>query len=107
TPLVRFPCGSTSTRRTRRSPRASEAARLIVVVVLPTPPFWLTTAMILPITICLAMTYVGTTPLISVVRPNMGCASVCSFEPYGEDTRSVLGRQHCSTWNTLQPPKNG
>ncbi len=32
----------------RRSLAASEAARLIAVVVLPTPPFWLATAMILP-----------------------------------------------------------
>jgi len=45
TPLVRLPCGSTSTSRTRWSTSASEAARLIVVVVLPTPPFWLATAM--------------------------------------------------------------
>ena len=28
---------------------ASEAARLMAVVVLPTPPFWLATAIILPI----------------------------------------------------------
>src|SRR5690349_10813162 len=46
TPLVRLPCGSTSTRRTRRSASAREAARLMVVVVLPTPPFWLATARI-------------------------------------------------------------
>ena len=39
TPLVRLPWGSTSTRRTRRSANASEAARLMVVVVFPTPPF--------------------------------------------------------------------
>ena len=49
TPLVRLACGSTSTRRTRRSARASDAPRLMAVVVLPTPPFWLATAIILPI----------------------------------------------------------
>src|SRR5258708_1696017 len=49
TPLDRFPCGSTSTSRTRRPASAREAARLIVVVVLPTPPFWLATARKRPI----------------------------------------------------------
>src|SRR5699024_12746041 len=39
-------CGSTSTTSTRRS-LASTAARFIAVVVLPTPPFWFTTATIL------------------------------------------------------------
>lgn len=37
--------GSRSTTRTRAPCRASEAARLTVVVVLPTPPFWLATTM--------------------------------------------------------------
>src|SRR2546421_329382 len=40
-------CGSRSSRRTRRPLRANAAARLTVVVVLPTPPFWLAIAMIL------------------------------------------------------------
>ena len=35
------PCGSKSTSSTLRPNSASEAPRLIVVVVLPTPPFWL------------------------------------------------------------------
>src|SRR3954449_7729302 len=35
------PCGSKSTRSTLRPYSASDAPRLIVVVVLPTPPFWL------------------------------------------------------------------
>src|SRR5436190_19337609 len=50
TPLVRLLWGSRSTRRTRRSATASDAARLIAVVVFPTPPFWLATATILAIT---------------------------------------------------------
>src|SRR6266536_5589773 len=33
-------------RRVRRSASASPAARLMAVVVLPTPPFWLTTVMV-------------------------------------------------------------
>src|ERR1044072_4847588 len=35
------PCGSKSTSSTLRPNSASEAPRLMVVVVLPTPPFWL------------------------------------------------------------------
>src|SRR5271170_1587459 len=43
-PTESAPCGSKSTRRTRRPCSARAAPRLIVVVVLPTPPFWLQTA---------------------------------------------------------------
>src|SRR6185312_187682 len=44
-PMVAFPWGSRSMSRTRRRVAAREAARLTAVVVLPTPPFWLATAM--------------------------------------------------------------
>ena len=45
-PTDRAPCGSgESTRRTLRPPRPARLRRLIVVVVLPTPPFWLHIAM--------------------------------------------------------------
>ena len=44
-PVVALPCGSRSTTRTRCSFSASAAPRFTVVVVLPTPPFWLATAM--------------------------------------------------------------
>src|SRR6185369_15016198 len=40
-PIVALPCGSRSTTSTRWPMRARPAARLTVVVVLPTPPFWL------------------------------------------------------------------
>src|SRR5258706_194589 len=40
----RFACASMSTSTTRRPCRASAAPRLAQVVVLPTPPFWLITA---------------------------------------------------------------
>ena len=46
TPLVRLPCGSMSTISTFRSARATDAAKLIAVVVFPTPPFWFVTAKI-------------------------------------------------------------
>src|SRR6185295_15035547 len=48
-PEVAFPCGSASTRRTRCPQEAITAARLTAVVVFPTPPFWLATAMDLAI----------------------------------------------------------
>src|SRR5690625_7299520 len=40
-PADSAPWGSRSTTRTRRPYSASAAARLMVLVVLPTPPFWL------------------------------------------------------------------
>src|SRR5215472_15117921 len=43
-PTDRAPCGSKSTSSTRRPTSASAAPRLMVVVVLPTPHFWLQTA---------------------------------------------------------------
>src|SRR5580698_5392382 len=46
-PLVLLAWGSQSMRRVLRPSRARAAARLMAVVVLPTPPFWLTTAMTL------------------------------------------------------------
>src|SRR5271168_476923 len=44
-PPVELAWGSQSMRRVGRPSRAMAAARLMAVVVLPTPPFWLTTAM--------------------------------------------------------------
>src|SRR5947209_3070666 len=43
--IVRLPCGSMSTHRTRWPSSAKAAARFSVVVVLATPPFWLANAM--------------------------------------------------------------
>ena len=39
-PMVALPCGSRSTSSTRRFVAPRLAARLTLVVVLPTPPFW-------------------------------------------------------------------
>src|SRR3954447_17276657 len=44
--IERFPCGSMSTHSTRCPCSANAAARLRVVVVFATPPFWLAKAMI-------------------------------------------------------------
>src|SRR3954468_22028736 len=46
-PMVALPCGSRSIISTRWPTLARPAARLTVVVVLPTPPFWLATQKIL------------------------------------------------------------
>ena len=48
-PEVAFACGSASIRSTFFSKTPKDAARLIEVVVFPTPPFWLAIAIILPI----------------------------------------------------------
>src|SRR3954471_18486153 len=45
--IVRLPCGSMSTQRTRWPSSTKATARLRVVVVLATPPFWLAKAMTL------------------------------------------------------------
>src|SRR5918997_1220658 len=52
--IVRLPCGSMSTHSTRWPSSTKAAARLGVVVVLATPPFWLAKAMTLalPVTSC-------------------------------------------------------
>ena len=49
TPLVALDCGSQSTSKVFTSAAANEEARLMAVVVFPTPPFWLATAMTRPI----------------------------------------------------------
>src|SRR5579864_4796502 len=48
-PLDAFDCGSQSMSRVLTSAAAKDEARLIAVVVFPTPPFWLATAMTRPI----------------------------------------------------------
>src|ERR1700743_134986 len=45
--MVALTCGSRVMSRTSRRVAASDAARLTAVVVFPTPPFWLATAMTL------------------------------------------------------------
>src|SRR3954471_7128751 len=48
-PLVEFDCGSQSISRVFTSAAANDEARLMAVVVFPTPPFWLATAITRPI----------------------------------------------------------
>src|SRR5262245_47547204 len=51
--MVALPCGSRSTISTRWPTLARPAERFTVVVVLPTPPFWLATQKILAIVLLL------------------------------------------------------
>src|SRR5262250_2222945 len=48
-PLDAFDCGSQSMSRVLTSAAAKDEARLMAVVVFPTPPFWLATAITRPI----------------------------------------------------------
>src|SRR5882762_6890130 len=50
-PLLAFDCGSQSTSNVFTSAAEMEEARLMAVVVFPTPPFWLATAMMRPMII--------------------------------------------------------
>src|SRR5579862_7039425 len=92
TPLVRLPCGSMSTRRTRRSAKANEAARLIAVVVLPTPPFWLATAMIL------VMSKGGLTSAVILLNDQYMCCLQLDDRVKRIEGRSAFVNL-CSTWN--------
>src|SRR5271169_3036830 len=82
-PLVEFDCGSQSTSSVLTSAAASEAARLMAVVVLPTPPFWLATAM---------------------TRPMILFSWCCGSEYANASTKSmpiaVQNTIQCFTWNT-------
>src|SRR5476649_944849 len=64
-PMVALPCGSRSIKSTRLPASTRPAARLTLVVVLPTPPFWLATARMRGITEFLPK---GTCPLGNLRR---------------------------------------
>src|SRR6266571_4366651 len=83
-PLVEDAWGSTSRRRVGLSAIARAAARLIAVVVFPTPPFWLAMAMTRPME---AEVSTGTRS-----RPQ----GMFHVEHFG----GIVVRPRCSTWNT-------
>src|ERR1035437_7830690 len=87
TPVVVFPCGSISTTRTRRPSSASDAPRLTAVVDFPTPPFWLTIAMMR------AVLCIGTTADKKTDLPGRGEVLVdVAFCTLGERARLVPRR---------------
>src|SRR5579875_272387 len=76
-PEVALPCGSRSIRRTRNLRLAKATAKLIAVVVLPTPPFWLA---------------IATTSPTSAPRPNHAVLLL---------DRVPIVRQGCATSKSL------
>src|SRR3954451_12733135 len=65
--IVRLPCGSMSQQRTRLPRSAKATARLSVVVVLATPPFWFAKAMTLAWGVL-----TGVLRLVRVLGPMLG-----------------------------------
>src|SRR6202035_1537667 len=90
-PLVEFDCGSQSTRSVLTSAAASEAARLMAVVVLPTPPFWLATAMTRPMILLFALLRAGYANAFAKSMPDC-CAT-------------VEGVFHVEHLGSLRPPR--
>src|SRR5512134_1573175 len=62
-PVEALPCGSRSTSSTCLPQAARAVARLIAVVVLPTPPFWLAMARTRALRLKFAATAMGSTVL--------------------------------------------
>src|ERR1043166_7915161 len=86
-PLVAFDCGSQSTSKDLTSAAAKEAARLMAVVVFPTPPFWLATAMTCP----MRFLRVGRSALLTLAKDRRmrNAAKWCMF--YVEQSRFNVG----------------
>src|ERR1700732_3271279 len=93
-PLVEFDCGSQSTRSVLTSAAASEAARLMAVVVLPTPPFWLATAMTRPMILSVALLRVRICELVYEINARFLC-----------NLRGVFHVEHSKPFSLARPPK--
>ena len=75
-PLVILPCGSKSIANTFFLLSAKQAARLIAVVVFPTPPFWFAIAIILPILVFFSLiTYFNPIVLVTLYHSSY-CISI-------------------------------
>src|SRR5580692_6504821 len=109
-PLVAFDCGSQSTSSVSTSAAAMDEARLIAVVVLPTPPFWLATAMTRPIW------FSEESERRLQNRPNRCAFAMTDFSATSWSTHSASCKtsysclrrdlpQKCSTWE--HPPSPG
>src|SRR5687768_12643618 len=81
-PEVAFPCGSASTSRTRFPQLAMVAARFTAVVVLPTPPFWFATAIILAIYPAGAPLKCFTCPAHTITKPLPGMFHVSHLRAF-------------------------
>src|SRR5262245_25244969 len=87
--------------RVGRSASENPAARLTAVVVLPTPPFWLTTAMTLPTT--LLRTLKWSVPRVTLYTPLM-LISTGSFHVQHFPQRPPQGQHFPEAWPILQYP---
>src|SRR5713226_8368426 len=93
-PLVEFDCGSQSTSSVLTSAAASEAARLMAVVVLPTPPFWLATAMTRPMVLSFVLLRVRICERVYEINARFLCNLV-----------GVFHMEH--SYSFARPPKGG
>src|SRR6478735_2168057 len=101
-PADRAPCGSKSTARTRRPYSAREAPRLMLVVVLPTPPFWLQRAMIFAGPCCFSGWGAGKARAGRPVGPGFGATDAASMPGSWVSTSSLR-----VTWVFLVPLVGG
>lgn len=98
TPVVALHCGSRSTRRTCEPLRAKAAAKLMAVVVFPTPPFWLATHRIRPT----AFASLQTHPSRNFRRRDIGRMDNCFTRgvtgdcnrPCGDSGTAIFARFH-------------
>src|SRR6266481_7305957 len=111
-PLVEFDCGSQSTSSVLTSAAASEAARLMAVVVLPTPPFWLATAMTRPMILFLwccgqdMRTSLRNQHQILCKSRNVSRGTLqASFAFFGD--AELHRHSKCFAWNTSRPVVRG
>src|SRR5438445_11835931 len=92
-PLVAFDCGSQSTSRVFTSAAANDAAKLMAVVVLPTPPFWLATAIIFPMS-CAAETDESSRMRGAKARPDFGAIYKMFHEEHFSRCK-LFHEEHC------------
>src|SRR5262249_40073593 len=102
-PLEAFDCGSQSTSSVLTSAAAKDEARLMAVVVLPTPPFWLATAITRPMS-SLENRESGAEygELDELGNACFQCNCGESLEPMRDgasENIEVLVSTECSTWN--------
>src|SRR5690242_3964337 len=89
--MVRLPCGSMSQHSTRWPSSAKATARLSVVVVLATPPFWLANAMTFEVAVTGAFSDTSGNSYAACIRRGLGNSSVfCGSVPGLLDHRLIF-----------------
>src|SRR5690348_9185441 len=102
-PLDELDCRSQSTSRTLTSAAARDAARLIAVVVFPTPPFWFAMAITLATSSALESRTYGSSQRLAM--PEIGAGSWINGPFHVEQSRrirfNVDDRLGSSTWKIM------